>query len=185
MGGALTTLSKANYKRGKLLRWYGIDREAKVIGDSRIEVDIPEWGYKFHMNDISATIGLSQISKVGNILKKHRDNAKYYLKNIDNIFYQHPLTKWKQDSSFWLYTLVLPSAKTRSDFSEFMKKNGVSTSRVHRRNDDYSGFPKSRSSLDGVKYFYDREICIPVHWAITKKQREMIAKLCNEFAKIN
>lgn len=181
-GGALATLSEEDYKRGKLLRWYGIDREAKVIGDSRIEVDIPEWGYKFHMNDVSAVIGLSQMSEIGNILKKHRENAKYYLNTINNKYYKHPITSWKQNSSFWLYTLVLPSAKDRSDFSEFMNRNGVATSRVHRRNDDYSSFPKSKYNLHGVKNFYDREICIPVHWAVNKSEREKIAKLCNEFA---
>ncbi len=182
-GGALTTLNKNDYKRGKLLRWYGIDREAKVIGDSRIEVDIPEWGYKFHMNDVSAVIGISQMQDVASILKKHRENAKFYLNNINNKYYKHPVTSWEQNSSFWLYTLVLPSAKERSDFSEFMSKNGVATSRVHRRNDEYSGFPKSKFGLKGVKYFYDREICIPVHWAVTKTERGKIVRLCNEFAK--
>ena len=182
-GGALTLLSKQDYKRGKLLRWYGIDREAKVVGDSRINVDIPEWGYKFHMNDVAAVIGISQMKNIGDVLGKHRKNAKFYFKNIDRKYFKHPVTFWDQNSSFWLYTLVLPSSKERKLFSEFMSKNGVSTSRVHRRNDDYSGFPKSKSPLPGVSYFYDREVCVPVHWALTQGEVKKIAKLCNTFAK--
>lgn len=182
-GGVLTTRNKSDYKRGKLLRWYGIDREAKVIGDSRIDVDIPEWGYKFHMNDISATIGIAQMNDVSGILAKHRDNAKYFLKHINNNYYVHPVTPWKQSSSYWLYTLVLPSAEERKKFAKFMRENGVATSRVHRRNDAYSGFPKSKEELKGVSFFYDREECVPVHWALTSRERKKIVNLCNSFAK--
>lgn len=182
-GGVLTTLNKKDYKRGKLLRWFGIDREAKVSGDSRIDVEIPEWGYKFHMNDVNAVIGIAQMSKIKNILKKHRDNAMYYTRNINPKFFTHPATPWEQNSVFWLYTLVLPTPQVRIKFAEFMKNNGVATSRVHGRNDLYQAFPKSKG-LKGVTYFYDREECIPVHWAVTKQERKKVVRLCNEFVNI-
>lgn len=184
-GGAVTTLSKDSYKRGKILRWFGIDREAKTVGDSRINVEIPEWGYKFHMNDVSAVIGIEQLNYLDEILKKHRGNAQYYLKNIDRKYFIHPVTPWKQNGAYWLYTLVLPSPKERAEFAEYMSNNGVATSKVHGRNDGYAAFPKSKEKLEGVTYFYDREECIPVHWALSKSEREKIVKLCNSFAKLH
>jgi perosamine synthetase len=183
-GGLLTTSNKKDYKRGKLLRWYGIDREAKVIGDSRIDVDIPEWGYKFHMNDVAAVIGIAQMDHIEDILKKYRANAKYLSENIDKKYYIHPVTPWKQESSFWLYTLVLPTSNARSKFARYMSENGVMTSRVHRRNDFYAGFPKSEEPLPGVTYFYDREECVPVHWGLSKNDLDKIVKLCNTFSKL-
>lgn len=184
-GGILTTINNSDYKRGKVLRWFGIDREIKTKGDSRIDIDIPEWGYKFHMNDICAVIGIVQMDHIAEILSKHRENAKYYLSNIDNDYYTHPITEWSQESSYWLYTLVLPTPQERKMFAEHMNKNGVSTSRVHRRNDNYSGFPKSKDKLPGVSHFYDREECIPVHWALTKSEVKEIVAHCNRFAKIH
>lgn len=184
-GGIITTLNEKDYKRGKLLRWYGIDREAKVLGDSRINVDIPEWGYKFHMNDITAVIGIIQMNHVRKILKNHRENARFYLKNINSVYFMHPKTDWNQDSSFWIYTLVLPSKNERKEFSEFMTNNGVAVSRVHRRNDQYSGFPKSKEELKGVTYFYDRQLSIPVHWGLKKQDLNKIVRLCNEFAQFH
>lgn len=181
-GGLLATRDKNDYKRGKLLRWYGIDREAKVSGDSRISIDIPEWGYKIHMNDVNATIGIAQFGHIKDVLKKHRGNASFYSKKINDYFI-HPTTSWQQESSFWLYTILLPTAKKREEFSRFMEELGIGVSRVHRRNDSYSGFPKARGKLPGVTYFYDREICIPVHWALTKEERDRIVESCNKFAK--
>lgn len=182
-GGAVATLRKNDYARGKLLRWYGIDREAKISGDSRIDVDIAEWGYKFHMNDVAAVIGISQMKEVKGILRKHRANAAYFSAHINKDYFGHPTTSWEQNSSSWLYTLILPTEGERSSFTKFMNKNRVATSRVHKRNDDYSGFPKSKDALPGVASFSNRETCIPVHWALTSSEREKIVLLCNKFAK--
>lgn len=181
-GGLLSCLNKKDYKKGKLLRWYGIDREAKVAGDSRISVDIPDWGYKLHMNDVAATIGIVQLRYIKEILAKHRKNAKYFLDHLDSSYYIHPSTKWNQDSTYWIYTLILPTETERIEFMEFMGRNGVAASRVHRRNDEYTAFPKSLEKLDGVTNFYDREACIPSHWALTKMDLEKIAELCKEFS---
>ena len=50
-GGVLISPHKKLHDRGKLIRWYGIDRDGDRK-DFRCEADIPEWGYKFHMNDV-------------------------------------------------------------------------------------------------------------------------------------
>jgi len=68
-GGALFLKDKDDYKRAKLLRWYGIDRES-VRKDMRCEEDIVEWGYKYHMNDVCATVGLGNFDQA-------LDNGEY------------------------------------------------------------------------------------------------------------
>ena len=54
-GGLLFSPHQELHDRGKLIRWYGIDRDGDRK-DFRCEADIPEWGYKFHMNDVCATV---------------------------------------------------------------------------------------------------------------------------------
>ena len=57
-------------RRARLLRWFGIDRERRSGGgDFRMEPDIPEFGFKFHMNDVNATIGLINLRHVPRILE--------------------------------------------------------------------------------------------------------------------
>ena len=62
-GGIITLPNENLYNRCKLLRWYGIDRDKRNYNgkDFRLENDIVEYGYKFHMNDINATIGLCNL----------------------------------------------------------------------------------------------------------------------------
>ncbi len=180
-GGLLVTKNDKDYKRGKLLRWYGIDREA-TSKDSRIEQDISEWGYKFHMNDVAATIGLVQLGFIKAILEKHQNNAEFYHQTINHDFYTHPRTDWDQDSAFWLYTILLPTRDKRDRFRDFMAENMVMTSEVHSRNDIHATFREFVSDLPGVKYFSERHIAIPVHAKLTTKDRNRISVLSNEFA---
>ena len=96
-GGALVVPHKELYNRSKLLRWYGIDRESDRK-DFRCEADIPEWGFKFHMNDVSASIGMANLAEVQeNVIDKHKDNGKFYdeaLKGVDavGVFKKSPNT---------------------------------------------------------------------------------------------
>jgi dTDP-4-amino-4,6-dideoxygalactose transaminase len=89
-GGLLFVPHDDLYKRGKLLRWYGIDRDGNRK-DFRCEADIPEWGFKFHMNDVNATVGMCNFAHRDEIIKKHQENAAYYdqalkqLKACDNV----------------------------------------------------------------------------------------------------
>lgn len=172
-GGMLVFKNKNDYKRGKLLRWYGIDRDAPNR-DSRIEQDVFEWGYKFHMNDVSATIGLEQLKYLDGILKKHRDNAAYFLKNLKNIK-GVTLIQPQPDSvsSYWLFTMQV---KFRNRFKSAMQKQGIMTSQVHRRNDTHPVVKKFKTKLPNLDIFEKEMICIPVGWWLTQKNKDYIVR---------
>lgn len=175
-GGALFCRKKKDYNRAKLLRWYGIDREKKTK-DFRCEIDIQEAGYKFHMNDVAATIGIEMLKYLDLIVEKHRENAQYYNEHLKVEYVQeNPDGK----SSYWLYTILLPKKK-RDKFINYMLKNGVQVSKVHVRNDMHTAFKQYKTSLPGVAEFNARHCCIPVGWWITEKEREKIVKLINKF----
>ena len=53
------------------MRWYGIDRDDNTK-DFRCESNISEWGFKFHMNDVCATVGVENLKYVNKLLKVNR-----------------------------------------------------------------------------------------------------------------
>ena len=81
-GGCLVCRDDATAARGRLLRWYGIDRTATEPTDLRCELDVAEAGYKFHMNNVAAAIGRENLKHLAWIVARHRDNAKFY----DSVF---------------------------------------------------------------------------------------------------
>ena len=73
-GGLLVVnTDEKEFQRAKALKWFGIDRDATKDEKGewkgqRWEMDVVEAGFKFHMNNITAAIGLSQIPYINNII---------------------------------------------------------------------------------------------------------------------
>lgn len=170
-GGALFVKERGDYERGKLLRWYGIDREKRSQED-RIEIDVNEWGYKFHMNDVNATIGIENLKYVNDILQKHRRNADYFRRKLEGLEFITLLRESKNYvSSYWLFTIKV---KNRPKFSKYMASKKIMVSQVHRRNDTHPVVVQFRTHLPGLDEFTKSMVCIPVGWWLTKKECERI-----------
>ena len=173
-GGILICPHEKLYKRAKILRWYGIDRDDNRK-DFRCEADIPEWGYKFHMNDVNASIGLANLKEVDeNVIAKHKANAHYYneqLKDINGVTLLE--NKEGHDSAYWIYTIKV---ERQDDFMTKMQEKGIMVSRVHERNDKHTCVQEFKSALPNLDKVVKEMICIPVGWWVTKEQREYIVK---------
>jgi dTDP-4-amino-4,6-dideoxygalactose transaminase len=172
-GGALIVPNKAHYDRAKLLRWYGIDREHNSK-DFRCESDIPEWGYKFHMNDINATIGIHNLPHLEYVLSRCKANAGYYNERLAGVSGVKLMENKKdRESSYWLYTLKV---ERRDDFMQYMKECNIMVSRVHERNDIHSCVKEFKTELPNLDRLVKEMICIPNGWWITEEQRGYITE---------
>ena len=171
--------NKEDYERAKLLRWYGIDRNVKEGIDLRCELDITEAGYKFHMNDLAATIGNENFKYLPQILQKHRDNAKFYDKAFDGKVKYAPENP-NGKSAYWLYTI---HAENRDELMQKLKEKGIMASKVHSRNDTHSMFKSFQRPLPGVEEFNRTHLCIPVGWWVTEEDREYIAEQVIKYAR--
>jgi dTDP-4-amino-4,6-dideoxygalactose transaminase len=166
-GGALVTPPE-QIERARLLRWYGLNRRSKA--DFRCEQNIAEAGYKYHMNDIAAAIGLANIELVNSTIAAHRLNAAYYDRHLAG-WLQRPL--WDATSAWWLYTLL---AEDRQGFIAHMADHGVACSPVHARNDTHKAFHYPNGPLPMVDYFASRNVAIPVGWWLSNDDRRAVVE---------
>jgi dTDP-4-amino-4,6-dideoxygalactose transaminase len=168
-GGCVVLHEEELFLKAKLIRWYGIDRDSpKII--LRCEDDIKDWGYKFHMNDINATIGIHNFPYINEVVNKHIDNSTFY-----NSFDIPGVTKILPDpiadSSQWIHTIHV---ERRDDFMRMMKEKGIMVSRVHERNDKHSCVSQYKTDLPGVDKCVSTMICIPNGWWLTHEERAYI-----------
>jgi dTDP-4-amino-4,6-dideoxygalactose transaminase len=165
-GGIITLPNEFLYERCKLLRWYGIDRDKRNYKgtDFRLENDIKESGYKFHMNDINATIGLHNLPHIPELLNKNRQNATYFnneLKCLTDIKLIH--VNCNITSSYWLYTIRVLHGK-KQFFIDKMNEFGIVTSQVHNRNDKNTCVSEYVENLPNLDILEHELVCIPVGW---------------------
>jgi dTDP-4-amino-4,6-dideoxygalactose transaminase len=172
-GGLLFLPHQELNKRARLLRWYGIDRDSPRK-DFRCEADIEEWGFKFHMNDVNASIGIENFKHVDEIVGKHKINGKYYDENLKNIPGLTLLERNSDmESAFWIYSILVDR---KSDFMKYMKECGIAVSQVHERNDIHTCVKDYRSLLPNLDKTISQVISIPVGWWLTKENKEYIVE---------
>jgi len=172
-GGVLVLPGEAQKKRAKLLRWYGIDREAEGKDDFRCEDDIAEWGFKFHMNDINATIGLYNLPHAQQCIDGFKANTAYFdqqLADVDGVTLMRR-DDWAE-SACWIHTIKV---ENRADFMKHMESNGIMVSRVHERNDKHSCVAEFAAPLPNLDQLVEEMICIPNGWWVSEEDREFIA----------
>jgi dTDP-4-amino-4,6-dideoxygalactose transaminase len=177
-GGCLITPTEELHNRARLLRWYGLDRTSQV--DFRCQQNIQEWGFKFHMNDIAATIGLNNFETAKNAVLKHRQNAEYYNEQFRDkrgiILLEN---KPDRETSSWIYTMRVENKKS---FIARLASAGVTTSVVHDRNDKHKCVEQFRCILPNMDRLMPQMICIPSGWWLTEEDRAYIAKVVIESA---
>lgn len=159
-GGALQIQDKELYEKGKLIRWFGLDKKL-----TRLENDIQIQGYKYHMNNVNATIGLVQLETIEELLHKYRTIGKYLdvklkgLQGLETVVH-YP----NSESSYWLYTLKVDR---RDDFIKMMADNGFMASEIHKRNDLHTYLNDYPTEMPNLDKFYSRLVHIPCGWWVT------------------
>lgn len=167
-GGMLACGRPEDVQRGRILRWFGIDRN-----EDRTKVDVDTVGFKYHMNDVTAALGLIQMDYAKWIIDRHVENGRYFDRALQGI----PglgLCSWdiEAEPSYWFYTLL---AERRDDLARRLNESGISCSTVHRRNDLHSVFASSRTDLPGLDRFCSRVLHIPCGWWLAREDLEHIA----------
>jgi dTDP-4-amino-4,6-dideoxygalactose transaminase len=170
-GGLLLSPHNELHRRTKLMRWYGIDRDGDRK-DFRCEADVEEWGFKFHMNDVCATVGLENLKHVDDIVRKHKSNAIFYDNNLTDISGVKLLDRKEgHDSAFWIYSLLV---ENRDGFYRHMNDCGVAVSQVHERNDKHTCVRDYRTALPSLDKTIGKIVSIPVGWWVSDENREYI-----------
>lgn len=179
-GGLISLPTKELYDRAKKLRWYGIDRDERSKGDFRLEKSITEWGYKFHMNDIDATIGLCNLDGSLENVKRHMDNASFYTKELSDIKGVECVKKIpNSESSFWIFSIKI---KGKNGFIKWMKSKDVMVSQVHKRNDLNKCTEQfSDTTLVNTSRLEKELVCIPCGWWVSDNDRCRIVYLIREW----
>jgi len=137
-GGMITTNRRDIVEKLRKLRWLGISkgtwdryspRQEKTTGSTlRWYYEVEDLGYKYHMNDLQATIGIVQLRKLDRLNNRRRDIAEYYKEQLSDLdWIENPVEKEYARNVYHLYVI---KAENRDEFTFYMAENNITTS-VH------------------------------------------------------
>jgi perosamine synthetase len=167
-GGMLQVSDLLEYQKAKLIRWFGLDKTK-----NRLENNIQMQGFKYHMNNVNAMIGLAQLDEVDDVIDHHVRNGRFFDKALIGIPGIELLTYYEgSEPSYWLYTLL---AEDRDGLVRKLHENGVMSSVLHKRNDSHDFLNDFRQELPVLDEVYNRLLHIPCGWWVDDGDRERIA----------
>ena len=124
-GGAVVTNSYEIYEKLKLLRSHG-RVEKKNYFDDPSSSEYLGIGYNWRMSSITAALGLSQIRKLGKLIKMRQDNAGYLSSNLSKIpEIQTPNILKDNEHIFQMYTIKLPNSQIRTKLQSYLTEKGI------------------------------------------------------------
>jgi dTDP-4-amino-4,6-dideoxygalactose transaminase len=170
-GGMLVTNNTGLYEKARVIRSHGMtslsfDRSKGHTTD----YDVIELGYNYRMDDIRASIGIVQLDKLENDLKRRAELRDYYLKQLNGIKdIIVPFRENKFFSSNYIFPIVLKnsSVEKRNKVRGFLATNGIQTSvhypAVHR----FTIYSEFASRLPKTEYVADNLITLPLFSKLT------------------
>ena len=193
-GGALTWTNKEGldneelYKQFMLWSLHGQSKDA--LSKTKLgawEYDIIFPGYKCNMTDISAAIGLVQLKRYDNLLKRRKEIVELYEKLLDKELIEiiKHQTEEKESSRHLLLTRVKGiSEEERNEIITKLAELGIS-SNVHYKplpmHTAYKNLGFNIKDYPNSYNQYKNEITLPLHTLLSNEDVEYI---CNEFNKL-
>jgi len=187
-GGMLVTNNSEYFEKAKLLRSHGMTSLSyeRAKGHST-SYDVVELGYNYRMDDIRASIGIVQLDKIENDLKKRSEIRKMYIDELTKISeIIIPFEDRSEFSSNYIFPIVLKNSTSqrrdliRNKLSEAGIQTSVHYPAVHR----FSFYKDYHKDLPKTEYVADNLITIPMFATISKDNIryicEQLKKICEE-----
>lgn len=187
-GGMLVTDNEDVYKRSKIMRLHGINRnvwERFIASAGSWEYDVLAPGFKYNMSDINAAIGLAQFEKTEFFRTQRERCADFYLNELkDNPTIDLPVCIGPKEYHSWhLFPIIIkPGALvSRDNFIKEMAREGIGTS-VHYKPLHRMTYYKETYHLDpedfpNTEKIWAGTVSLPIYPELTDDELNYICQM--------
>ncbi len=175
-GGAIVTNDKNVINRIKDIRLLGVskDSENRYKNERSWELNVNEQGWRFHMSNIMASIGIEQLKKFKSFQQKRKELAKLYQKLLFEVSEIEII-----DIDYDLITPHIFPIKVKNNNRDLLKteleQNGIQVG-IHYYPNHLLKF-YSNYSLPKTERIYSNLLTLPLHPDLNKSDIDYICKV--------
>ncbi|MHB0997838.1 MAG: DegT/DnrJ/EryC1/StrS family aminotransferase [Armatimonadota bacterium] len=176
-GGALTFRSENYIDRLKCLRYMGTNKDSFTrFGDGGRNYDreysVVDVGFRYHMNDIAAAIGLAQMKYLDQDNLRRKEIVDVYRSELADVPGLKLLaTDLNHKSSNFLFAVL---AESRNALMDKLKENGIGTAVHFKRCDKYPMY--KTQELPNAEYFSNYTLSLPMYPDMTDDEIYYVTK---------
>ena len=163
-GGMVVAQDEAIIDRVRRLRWFGISKETWERTDHASyswDYTVDELGFKFHMNDVSAAIGLAQLREVDAHNQSRRRIVDQYNAEFSNLgWLTVPVEKPYTRSAWHAYIVKVPR---RDELIHYLSLREITATVHYRPIHHYRVFGESKADLPVTEREWTRLVTLPLY----------------------
>jgi len=192
-GGMATTNDEALANRMRRLRSHGINSD-KSLMSPRPDTEIwnyqqIELGFNYRMTDIQAALGLSQVQRLDEFVRRRHEIAERYDMELKTLPITSPYQASNNHSSYHLYPILVNEAecgKSQRQVYYFFHQNGVAANLhyipVHRQ-PYYENLGFKVGDFPVAENFHREVISLPMYPTLSEQQQDNVLAILESFLK--
>jgi len=180
-GGCIVTNDEIILSKVRDARLLGVekDTEKRFSAGRSWDFDVTAQGWRYHMSNIMAAIGIEQLKRLSEFAKKRQNLAKQY----DAYFKETEIKIIKHDYDKvvpHIYSLQLPHNINRDFVREKLNNKGIETGVHYQRNDMLSFYGSCINEKILMNELFGSLLSIPLHADLCKIDIAYVAQSLKE-----
>jgi UDP-4-amino-4,6-dideoxy-N-acetyl-beta-L-altrosamine transaminase len=182
-GGMITTNRKDLYDKLLLLRTHGITKDPALMNknDGGWYMEMQELGYNYRLSDMQAALGVSQLKRADEGLKRRKAIAERYDAAFKNAPLEIPKVREGLGHAYHLYVI---KTKRRKELYDYLKTQQI-FAQVHyipvHTMPYYKSLGWKQGDMPMAEAYYDQCLSIPMYPSLTDEEQDYVIKKISEF----
>jgi len=178
-GGAILSSDHDFIEKVKDARLLGIEKDTdkRYLGQRSWDFDVKNQGFRFHMSNIMAAIGIAQLERIDFFKTKRQKVVNKYINELDVLIDVNFL-----DFNFneILPHIIVLKVKNRDQLREYLVKNNIECGLHYKPNHILTKYA-SNYSLPVTENIYKSILSLPCHFDLTNKEQNFVIRKVKEF----
>ena len=175
-GGAVCYRAPELDKYFREMRWLGINKDTWDRTESgqvyAWKYDVSRLGFKYHMSDIAAAIGLVQLRKLERNNERRRSIAERYSRELKELdWLETPVEREYAKSSWHIYKICVRNLPMRDALIEHLKLKQISPGVHYYPLNLYPYYAKSQQETPVASRIWERILSLPMFPDLTEEQQ--------------
>ncbi len=182
-GGMITTNNNSLYQKMRLLRSHHMNRDISGNNQQGWLYEISELGFNYRMSDLNAALGISQLSRIDQIIEKRGHIANFY----DAALSIPEITLTKNNNNGHAHHLYVIQLNNRNDLYNYLQSKNI-LPQVHyvplHMQPYYSRYVNEFTNLPHTENYYSRCLSIPMYSTLSKNQQKYVVDSILDFVSL-